>query len=37
MDNNNLLYSDGEHWSYDGVVFYGQKLYEYGFLDLIKK
>ncbi len=36
VDNNNLLYYDTSHWTRDGVLFYGQKLYEYGFLDLIK-
>jgi peptidoglycan/LPS O-acetylase OafA/YrhL len=36
VDNNNLLYYDTSHWTRDGVLFYGQKLYEYGFLELIK-
>ena len=35
-DNNNLLYHDTSHWTKEGVLFYGQRLYEYGFLDLIK-
>jgi len=36
IDNNKLLLSDSDHWTYDGIVFYGKRLYEYGFLDLIK-
>ena len=36
-DNNNLLYSDTDHWSNEGAIFYGKRLYDYGFLDLIKK
>ena len=36
IDDNKLLLSDSDHWSYDGTVFYGKRLYEYGFLDLIK-
>ena len=35
-DDNKLLLLDSDHWSYNGVVFYGKRLYEYGFLDLIK-
>ena len=37
IENNNLLYSDSDHWSQQGVIYYGQKLYEEGFLDLVKK
>jgi len=36
IDNNDLLYSDTSHWTGDGILFYGQKLYEDGFLDSIK-
>lgn len=35
INNNNLLYTDSDHWSQNGVIYYGQKLYEDGFLDLI--
>ena len=35
-DDNKLLLSDFDHWSYNRVVFYRKRLYEYGFLDLIK-
>ena len=34
-DDNKLLLSDSDHWSYNGVVFYEKRLYEYDFLDLI--
>jgi len=37
IDNNRLLYLDSDHWSLDGKIFFGHRLYEYGFLDLIKK
>ena len=30
-DDNKLLLSDSDHWSYNKVVFYGKRLYEYGF------
>ena len=33
---NKLLLSDSDRWSYNGVVFYGKRLYEYDLLDLIK-
>ena len=37
IHNNKLLYTDHDHWSHDGAIFFGEKLYEYGLLDLIKK
>ena len=37
IDNNRLLFLDSDHWSKDGEIFFGHRLYEYGFLDLIKK
>ena len=30
-DDNKLILSDSDHWSYNKVVFYGKRLYEYGF------
>ena len=35
-DDYKLLLSDSDRWSYNGVVFYGKRLYEYDLLDLIK-
>lgn len=37
INNNKLLYSDHDHWSKDGAIFFGNKLHELGFLDLIIK
>ena len=34
--NNILLYSDKDHWSFDGMNYFGQKLEEYEFFSLIK-
>ena len=37
MNENNLLLTDEDHWSYRGFIFYGKKLIENNFLELILK
>ena len=36
IDGNKLLYLDSDHWSIDGEIFFGHRLYKYGLLNLIK-
>ena len=35
MDQNNLLVSDEDHWSYQGFIFYGKMLAKNNFLEII--